>query len=295
MIYFCIPVHNRLPYTIRCIESIIKQPNGNIKIILADSASTDGTKEVIRSKFPEVRVIETSDAVWWAGATNLCIKEALLTATDRDYVFTLNNDTELSPGTLDKLSGAAGKNPTSIIGAVNVFYADHDKIEPSAFKRNPRAWFFKKFHYPVNKWGELIGNRSGLFPVDTLSGKGVMIPVKVFRTIGLYNENQLPHYHADTEFIIRCTAAGYPVNLCYDIPVYSHQELSGSGTKTSNPGLRVFIKSFTDLKSANHLASNRNFCRLIYGNNWLLYFFYGMSRAVFGFTRRYLASFISIK
>jgi len=293
MIWFCIPVHNRLSYTIKCIESIMEQSCQDFKIIIADSASTDRTSETIREQYPGVKVIETSDSMWWTGATNICVKEALLSAGDDDYIFTLNNDTELSSGAIETLLKAAQKNASSIIGAVNVFYADHEKIEPSAFKRDSHALFFKKFHYPVNKWGESFGNRSGLLPVDTLSGKGVLIPVRAFRQVGLYNEELLPHYHADTEFIIRCKNAGFSVSLCYDAVIYSHQELSGSGTKTSNPGLKSFLKSITDLKSANHLASNRNVCRLIYGKYWRLYFYYGSSRMIFGFLRRYTTGFIT--
>jgi len=271
----------------------MRQHDQNFRIILADSASTDGTPEKIREQYPEVVVLETTDAMWWTGATNLCVREALRSAGKDDFIFTLNNDTELAPGAIEQLLKAVASNPGSIIGAVNLFYADHDKIEPSAFKRNDQSRLFKKYHYPVCKWGENIGNRTGLVPVDTLSGKGVLIPVDVFNRIGLYNEAELPHYHGDTEFILRCKRAGIRIFLSYDSAIFSHQELSGSGTRTSNPGLKSFIKSFRDLKSANHLTSNLNFCRLVFGKSWQIYFLYGMFRSVFGFLRRYLTSFIT--
>ncbi|MEI6681816.1 MAG: glycosyltransferase family 2 protein [Bacteroidota bacterium] len=293
MIYFCIPVYNRLAYTIRCIESILANGNRDIRIILADSGSTDGTIGTIRSKFPDVVILEATDSLWWTGATNLCVREALRSAGKGDFIFTLNNDTELAPGALEQLLKVAAIKPGAIIGAVNLFFTDHNKIEPSAFKRNDHSLFFKQYHYPVSKWGETIGKRTGLVPVDTLSGKGVLIPAAVFNRVGLYNEDELPHYHGDTEFVLRCRRAGVEVFLSYDSAIYSHQELSGSGTRTSNPGLKSFIRSFSDLKSANHLASNLNFCRLVFGKSWQIYFLYGLFRSVFGFFRRYVTGFLT--
>ena len=48
---------NRRQYVLRAIESVFKQPYRPIEVVVADSASTDGTAEDIEEAYPEVRVI----------------------------------------------------------------------------------------------------------------------------------------------------------------------------------------------------------------------------------------------
>ena len=54
MIHVIIPVHNRLEFTIDCINSIYKQKQKDkIKIIIVDDGSIDGTSQYIKKKFPK--------------------------------------------------------------------------------------------------------------------------------------------------------------------------------------------------------------------------------------------------
>jgi len=287
MIYICIPVHNRIEYTLKCIESIEKQNYKDYKIIICDDNSTDGTSKILAEKYPNVIVVKGDGNFWWTGGTNMCVKEALKTADENDFIFTLNNDTELLNDTLMKLIEFLKENHNCIVGAVNLFYNEPNKIEPSAFVHKQKKIFFKKLLYRLNAFGELLNNRQGIVEVETLSGKGVLIPVKVFKKIGLYNQEKLPHYHADCEFILRARRSGFRVFISYDAKILSHQELSGMGTATSKPSIRNFIKSFFNLKSANHLKSLFNYSKFKYGSNYLIYFIIDLLRIIGGFFRRY--------
>jgi len=51
MIYICIPVHNRIEYTLKCIESIEKQNYKDYKIIICDDNSTDRTSKILALKW----------------------------------------------------------------------------------------------------------------------------------------------------------------------------------------------------------------------------------------------------
>jgi GT2 family glycosyltransferase len=270
-----------------CIESITKQNYKDYKVIICDDASTDNTSEIIKKEFPFVKVVSGNGNLWWSGGTNECVKEALKTAGKEDYIFTLNNDTELLPDTLHNLIQFAQKNKNSIVGAVNVFYSAPDRIEPSAFiKKN--NFFLKKLHHRIHEFGESIEGKSGVVEVDVLSGKGVLIPVKVFKEIGFYNYEKLPHYHADTEFIIRAKNYGYKVFLSYEAKVLSHQELTGIGTINTNPNFFSFIKSFFSRRSANHLLSLYNYTKILYGKTHLIYFAFYFIKIFGGFFKRKL-------
>ena len=269
-IFICIPVHNRIEYTLKCIDSIFNQTYKNWHIIISDAGSTDNTTEIIRKKYTnKVTVIQIDASNFWTGGINACVKYAISIANDSDFIYTLNNDTELFRDTLEKLINIATKYKNSIIGSVNLFYRDKTLIEPSSFViKNKKFRLYKAYH----KFGERYDEYNNIIEVDALSGKGVLIPIIVFDKIGTFNSKKLPHYHADTEFTIRAKRNGFKLFLSYQSKLLSHQELSGLGTITSSPNFINFIKSFFSIKSANHLKSRYNYCKLVYERKHILYF-----------------------
>lgn len=60
--------------------------------------------------------------------------------------------------------------------------------------------------------------------VSTLTGRGVLVPIKVFQTIGLYNQKHLPQ-HGDTEFPAPAKRAGFATIVSYDAVIYSHIDM----------------------------------------------------------------------
>ena len=77
-----------------------------------DNASTDGSAQMVRERFPWVRLIENRENVGFARASNQAIRDSA-----GRYVLLLNPDTEVKPGALETLvrfmdahskAGAAG-------------------------------------------------------------------------------------------------------------------------------------------------------------------------------------------
>lgn len=289
MIFICIPVYNRLQHTINCIDSIIRQEKSpDYKIIICDDGSIDGTFDYLTRHYPEVTVLKGSGNLWWTGGTNLCINYALDKAKSDDYIFTLNNDTELFNDTLRKLYLFAKNNPKSLIGCVSLFYSDLKSIEVTAFQAR-RKFPFSLYHKPMYEWGKDINSiHSEYKAVDSLSGKGVLVPVEVFRKIGLYNFEKLPHYHSDTEFVRRAVGAGYTAYIYYRAKLKSHQDLSGVGQINNAPDIKKFLKSFFVLRSSNHLTTQYNRAKLIYSSKWPVYFLFNNVYIIYQFLSRYI-------
>jgi GT2 family glycosyltransferase len=284
-IYICIPVYNRINYTLKCIESIKKQSYTNYRIIICDDGSTDGTYDIISKQYPEVIVLSGTGNLWWAGSTNMCVEKALTIGNEEDYIFTLNNDTELLNDSLANLINLGNTFKNTIFGAINVFYNDPEKIEPSAFKRSNRL-FFKMLPVRIHTLGDIVLHDKEYVEVDAFSGKGVLFPFEVFKKVGLYNSSLLPHYHADTEYTLRARKYGYRLFYCYCSKVLSHQYLTGTGTMNKN--FLEFIRSFNNVKSAIHYKSILNFSKLVYGKRYRPYLFWQLTRIFLGFFKRFL-------
>jgi GT2 family glycosyltransferase len=97
-----------------CLHSLIGHTDPfPTTITVVDNASTDGTAELVRRRFPAVQVIETGENAGFARANNIGIR-----ATQSDYVLLLNPDTEAPPGSIQTLvRGLAAHPDAAIAGA----------------------------------------------------------------------------------------------------------------------------------------------------------------------------------
>lgn len=83
-----IPNYNGRHYLEDCLSSLLLNTSLPA-IIVVDNGSTDGSKELILSRFPEVKLIALEENTGFSKAVNLGIQ-----AADTEYVILLNNDTK---------------------------------------------------------------------------------------------------------------------------------------------------------------------------------------------------------
>jgi len=97
----CVVVtYDALPWIERCLESV-----AGIETVVVDNGSSDGTVDVVRERFPQVRVIESSNDGLAAG-WNRGIAE-----TGSEHVLVLNADAWLVEDALSRLVAAADRHP----------------------------------------------------------------------------------------------------------------------------------------------------------------------------------------
>jgi len=110
-----IPHHNGKEILSRCIESIYLSTDYNPEIIIVNNASTDGSIDAIKTKFPDIIVINSQKNLGYAGGCNLGALEAT-----NEYLIFLNNDTLVEKSfdkyLLDKLQD---KNISSVQPKIN--------------------------------------------------------------------------------------------------------------------------------------------------------------------------------
>ena len=83
---------NGLPFISRCLEALSSQTTPVDEIVIVDNASTDGSKEWIRSRYPQVRLLENERNEGYAAGYNRAID-----ACRAPYVLLLNTDVFLAP------------------------------------------------------------------------------------------------------------------------------------------------------------------------------------------------------
>ena len=267
-----IPVYNRKKFTEECLRSLERQTLPPEHVIVVDDGSTDGTKEMLRREFPDVIVVYGDGNLYWTAAINLGIKEALRLRTD--YVLTLNNDTIASPEFIEKMVAGAKIAPDALLGALDI-----DAVSGKPYYGGEIVnWKWSSSEYLLNMLEE--EEQKGLHEVSLFPARGLLIPRRVFQTIGLFHEQQLPHYMADYDFTLQARKKGFRVYCNYDARLFTYPEEGGDRKIRSHKTLQNYFKHLFDIKGGGNLI---NFTIYTFRNCPAQYIVIGL---ITGFARR---------
>jgi GT2 family glycosyltransferase len=190
-----------------CLRSIERaSTDAQVDVIVVDNASSDGSVEAIAQEFPAVQVIRLPENVGFAAANNRAFK-----LVQSPYVFVLNPDTLIVPGTLGKLKEFLENHPQAAVAGAGLTYPD-GTAQASTFGFPTLRKEFLNFlpeiktilqPRKVNEFfGRLIHPRrfSRRMPgqADVVSGAAFLARTDVIRQIGGFDEGFfLYHEEAD--------------------------------------------------------------------------------------------------
>jgi GT2 family glycosyltransferase len=119
-----IPNWNGARFLPTCLDALAKQTHPNIEIIVADNASQDGSRELIKTRYPRVNLIELPTNRGFTGACNAGLK-----AAQGEFVALLNNDTEVDPGWAAAVVDAFQRHPeVGIVASKMLLFDKRDHI-----------------------------------------------------------------------------------------------------------------------------------------------------------------------
>lgn len=114
-----------------CLQSIFANlPTCRLEIIVVDNASSDGSPEMVRTEFPQVRLIANPDNRGFPAANN----QGLAVARGR-YILLLNPDTEVLGDALETMVAFADAHPD--VGVVGPQLLNPDGTVQSSRRRFP--------------------------------------------------------------------------------------------------------------------------------------------------------------
>jgi len=215
-LYILMTIHNRAEYTLACLASIDEQTYRDFEVVVVDDGSTDGSYECIRERFPGTTTLKGDGNLWWTGGMNMGLTHILEKAHEDDLVLTLNDDTYFDVDYLERFVKAHTAHPMSCMGSLLRNYYDRSVVEDAGMRIDWNGYWYRPLAYRDS--GKPV-------TVDTLSCRGTLIPVSVFKKIGLFDQKKLPHYNADYDFFLRAAHAGVPLYMTYNAVIFNKEKL----------------------------------------------------------------------
>ncbi len=189
-----------------CLSAIKSQDYPEYEIMLVDNNSTDHSVELVRDKFPEVRVLQMGQNRGPSPARNVAIRKA-----STRYILLVDDDAILGPGCIRILMDAVNEFPKAVVWAPRVIYYN---------RRDTIQFDGASLHFI----GEAIPNDPDTriedaleeepFSVETVAGVAFMIDKGKALQVGLFDEDYF-FGREDGEFALRLTISGFK---CLSIP-----------------------------------------------------------------------------
>ena len=118
-----VPNWNGMRFVGMCLDSLAQLDFKDYEIIVIDNGSTDGSREMIEEKYPEVRLLKLPDNMGFAIACNEGIK-----ASNAEYIVLLNNDIEVTPDWLRELYEGMERHPECGMGTTKMMFLDQRDV-----------------------------------------------------------------------------------------------------------------------------------------------------------------------
>lgn len=117
---------NRRDLLALTLASLYADGYSGLSVIVVDNGSGDGSVEMVRSDFPQAKIIANRRNLGFARGNNQGILEAL--ETGADYVFFLNNDATVARDCLNQLVGLLESHSPAGAAGPFVVYADQPEL-----------------------------------------------------------------------------------------------------------------------------------------------------------------------
>lgn len=215
---------NQTDVTCAMLDSVRRQHYPSVETIVVDNGSAENPARRISADYPEVRFIRSAQNLGFAGGNNLGVK-----ISRGEYLFFVNNDTELTPDCIDRLIDFAQSRPD--MGAVSplicYFSQPGQTIDTIQYAGMTRVSDITARNKTV---GALQADR-GQFAHPILThythGAAMLVPRRVIDTVGSWPTDFFLYYE-ELDWCERIRRAGWSLWVEPRARIYHKESLTVS-------------------------------------------------------------------
>jgi GT2 family glycosyltransferase len=204
---------NSRAYLERCLGSVLGAVDD---VVVVDSASSDGSGELVRERFPSVRIIELQENRGFGAAMNVGVE-----ATDGDYLLLLNPDAWATDGAVGTLVECAEGDV--LAGIVGPRLSNPDGTLQRSVRGYPTPWrlateyFFLRWLAPRSRlFNSFYGagfDHGSTANVEFLVGAALLVRRSAFDEIGGFDPDFFM-FNEEVDLSYRMKHAGRRILFC---------------------------------------------------------------------------------
>ena len=245
-----IPNYNGINYIEQCLESIFTGTIDDVAVIVVDNASTDGSLELVETKFPQVRLIKNNENTGFSAAVNQGIE-----ASETPYVILLNNDTRVDKLFVRELERVLDNDKEKKVFSASaklISLYDKEKTDDAGDFYCALGWAFArgKGKNPAlyDKDCEIFAACAGgaIYRRELLSADRV----------GLFDKEHFAYFE-DIDIGYRAKLCGYQTRFAADAIVYH------AGSATSGSRYNAFKTKLASRNSVYLICKNMPFVQIL--------------------------------
>jgi N-acetylglucosaminyl-diphospho-decaprenol L-rhamnosyltransferase len=205
------------------------------EIIMIDNGSKDGSQEMVRTRFPYVRLVQNQENVGFSRGNNQGVN-----MSTGQYLLLLNSDAMLKQGTLDTLISLAQTQPG--LGMVGARLINPDGTFQASHTRFPNLW--REFLI-LSRLGQIFMGRwypshgpeidKGPQKVDYVEGACMLFKREAYLEVGGLDESYFM-YAEDVDLCFRLRQKGWQIWYHPEAEVIHYGGASSSGRRTKREG-----------------------------------------------------------
>ncbi|WKZ32544.1 MAG: glycosyltransferase family 2 protein [Thermodesulfobacteriota bacterium] len=186
-----------------CLESVLATEGVSYEITVVDNASKDGSPEVVRKRFPSIRLIVNKTNRGFGAANN----QALPGCAGR-YIVLLNPDTTVEPDSFRKMAEFMDGHPETGLAGPMVLNADGTRQDSVSLR------------YPGHRHGAAdLGRLPG--EIACVLGACQIARASLMRDLGGFDEDFFL-YGEDQDLCLRVRKHGFEIGFIRDAVIMHH-------------------------------------------------------------------------
>jgi GT2 family glycosyltransferase len=218
----------------QCLDSLNQVAKKvEMEIFVVDNGSMDGSGEVVRKRFPGVKLVENQMNLGFAKANNQALR-----LSKEKYVLLLNPDTQIKRGAIEEMIlfmnahpevGVVGGQLLNSDGSKQNSIANFPSLATELLNKSLLRWLFPE-NFPGKEKSYL-----GPIEVDSVIGACMMVKREAMEQVGLLDEDYFL-FLEETDWCCRMKKAGWKI---YHVPQAEIFHFQGRSAETKKERAKI--------------------------------------------------------